>query len=418
MAWALAACAVLAHATPASAALGDGFKVGGGRLKLGAELSGRYDSMAAAGLVGTDTGTTQSPGDGIGLLRGNFAFDLPSDSLKVNIAGGVDLNQYMSLVANMSAFSFVGLHLNGSLNYTAGQYGVDVTEALTRSDRVNNPLFAVGVLGLTNVTKARGWYKPGGGAIELGGYYELGRDVYTSQVTATGSDVIAGCNENSCNPALASAYNAWQHRVGFDAKWRFLPKTGVTLEANYAYKSYEGSTNLGANAPESAQPLRVLAGFGTLLSTRYSFTLKAGYSGIIFAGSSESLHDFAGQAEFGYRISDTLTTRVGFARFNEPVAGPFGYFTDNRVYGEVKGQFNRLVVAALLSLDLVGFGLTANRDDTNVNLLLTGDYNLLEWLRITSRLGLANRSSSGSGVAAAYADFNRWEIAVGVAALF
>ena len=64
------------------------------------------------------------------------------------------------------------------------------------------------------------------------------------------------------------------------------------------------------------------------------------------------------------------------------------------------------------------FGLTANRDDTNVNLLLTGDYNLLEWLRITSRLGLANRSSSGSGVAAAYADFNRWEIAVGVAALF
>ncbi len=419
LAWALAASLVLGHALPATAALGDGFKVGAGRLKLGAELSGRYDSMAAAGLVGTtDNGTTQAPGDGIGLVRGVFAFDLPSDSLKVNVSGGLDYNQYMSLVANMSAFSFVGLNLNGALNYTSGQYGIDVSEILNRSDRVNNPLFAVGVLGLSSLTKARGWYKPGGGAIEVGGYYELGRDVYTAQVTTSGDETIDNCSENSCNPALAAAYNAWLHRVGVDAKWRFLPKTGLTLEANYGFKSYEGSTNLGANAPTSAQPIRVLAGFGTLLSTRYSFSLKAGYSGILFTGANESLHTFAGQAEFGYRISDTLTTRVGFMRLNEPVAGPFGYFTDNRVYGEVKGQFNRLVLTGLVSVDLITFGLTANRDDTNVNMVVSGDYNVLEWLRITARAGLASRSSTGSSVAVAYADFNRWEMAVGAAALF
>ena len=118
------------------------------------------------------------------------------------------------------------------------------------------------------------------------------------------------------------------------------------------------------------------------------------------------------------RVTDTLTTRAGFVRTNETVAGPTGYYVDNRVFAEAKGQFNRWVLSGLASLDFVSFGADAARQDTNVNLGVTGDYNILEWLRATGRFGVSHRSSTNSSAVSAFGNFNRWELGAGVAALF
>lgn len=404
-------------ALPARANLGDGFKVGPGRIKLGLELNGRYDSMAAAGLVSSDGTNVSSPGDGIGLMRGTFQLDVPSGSLKFSLGGGLDWHNYLSLNANMGAFSYLGANLNGTLAYNANNaWGVDVTESLSRSDRTNNPLFSVGVLGMQNNTRVRGWMRPGGGAIEVGGYYDLGLDVYSPQVSESEGAKYESCpaSDSSCNPLLAGAYNGLLNRFGVDAKWRFLPKTGVTLEANYGYKSYLFGTSVGG--PQSAQPIRVVAGFGTLLSTRYTFSLRLGYGGILFDGTTATRNNVLGQAEFGYRISETLTARAGYIRNDEPVAGVNGYFSNNRLYVDARGQFNRLVLSGLMSVDLIAYGASA-RQDSNLSLGLTGDYNILDWLRITSRASLSTRGVSGIETTA-FSDYTRWEAGLGVAALF
>lgn len=407
--------AVLAWAPAAHAKVGDGFKVGPGRIRLGLELNGRYDSMAVAGLVGANGGgNVASPGDGIGLLRGGFQLDVPWQNVKLNLSGGLDWNNYLSAFADTHAFSFLGANLVGAAAFNpGGAFGVDVAETFNRSDRTNNPLFAVGVLGLSSATKVRAWGKPGGGAIEVAGSYELGVDAYSPQVSAGTSDLYKACPEDpQCNPLLAAAFNSLLNRVGIDAKWRLLPKTGLTFEANYGWKSYLYGSSLAGT--QAASPIRAVLGFGTLLSTRFTFALRAGYGGIVFAGAAPTRHDVIGQAEVGYRVTETLAARVGFLRSDEPVAGASLYYADNRLYADFRGQFNRVVASAIASVDFVSYGGTA-RFDTNFGAGVTADYNINDWLRLTSRLAMTTRGVSGGP---ASSDFTRWEMGLGGAALF
>ncbi len=411
--------AAIATAPAAHAKLGEGFKIGPGRLRLGLELSGRYDSMAVGGSASGSGTTIENPGDGIGLARGTFALDVPGEFFQAKLSGGIDWNQYLGLNADTSAFSFLGANLTGGLNVNPkGSYGLDVTEQLTRSDRTNNPVFAVGVLGLSSSTRVRGWGKPGGGAIEFGLNYELGLDAYSAQVAALNGATYRSCPEGdlTCNPEQASAFNALLNRVGFDAKWRLLPKTGITLEANYGWKSYlAGAT--AANA-QDASPLRAMVGFGTLLTTRLTFNVKLGYGAVLFSGGGATRHNFLAQTEVGYRFTERLSARVGYARFDEPVASAALFFTDNRAFVEFRGQFNRLVTTATASLDLLGYGGTqSDRTDFTVGLNGLAEYHFNDWLLANLRLGLTARTTSLSSGSDAY-DFARWEGGLGAAVLF
>jgi hypothetical protein len=415
---ALALVPALAAAKP-----GDGLRLGPGRLKLGAELDGRWDSFVGAGQFGliNDTRVVKDPGDGIGRARGVFSFDLPGQAFRANFSGLADWNQYLGLVANTRTLSFFGANLAGGMQVNPnGHVSFELSENLSRSDRAVNPVFGLGVIALNNATQARLRFRPGGGAIEAGLSYNFGLQVFSPQVfLGRGEPSLIGCPNEACNPDLAAAFNSMDNGIGADVKWRFLPKTGVTLEANYGFRTYLFGNEFVPNVP--AQPLRIVGGFGTLLNTRLSFAIRGGYQAMFFQNlPDETLHTWLGQAELGFRLTETFQLRGGFQRHFEPVGGTARYFGTNRVYLEFKGQFQRLVLTALGSVDVITFG--NDREDLALALGGRAEYHLNGWLRLTAALSAISRTSTLGNFeferGQALFSFTRWEASTGVATLF
>lgn len=420
MTGAAVACLMLCVAPlAASARPGDGIKMGPGRLKLGVEMETRYDSQAGTGVYTT----SQNPGDLLWVSRAVLQLDAKGQTTTVNLAGGLDWNQYLGLVARGTrGLSFLGANLAGGVHVNpAGRVGLDLTTSLQRSDRVTNPVFGLGVLGLTNENKARVRFRPGGGAIELGASYQFSADIYARQALPGDPSAPSGlCSTDpSCNPDLAAAYNTLGHRVGVDAKWRFLPKTGLTLEADYGRNDYTWGTEF-LDGNTGARPIRALAGFGTLLTTRLSFAVRGGYQGMMFAGDRlPMVHSWLGQAELGYRLTETFQLRGGFDRSFTPVGGDQVYFVDNRGYGELKAQFSRLVLTARASVDLIGYGNGSTRSDLAFSGQVRADLHATNWLRFMLGAGASTRGVSGVAQPADSAyDYARWELIAGLGTLF
>lgn len=403
--------------TPAEARLGDGLKVGPGRLHLGVEAEARYDSLVGAGAFGVDNGANElNPGDGIGRLRGTFLLDVPGQNVKINFNGVLDWNQYLGLFVNTSALSYIGASVTGGVSFNpSGALGLDLTETFSRSDRSSNPVFGVGVIGLNNGTRARVRWRPGGGAIETGLAYDFGADIFSPQVTPAGGATGICAQDPSCNPDQAAAFNALSHRFTLDGKWRVLPKTGFSLETSYGFRSYLFGTEYIANVGVS--PLRAMLGFGTLVSTRFSFSVKGGYQGMFFDNVAVTpVHSWIGQAELGFRLTETFQLRGGFIRSFEPVGGVSHYFNDNRFYVDFRAQFSRLLLSALGSVDVIGFG--DGRADFVASVGTRAEYNVSDWFRITGGLAYMNRVSNESESGESKYTFDRFEISAGLATLF
>ena len=416
---------VLATPRLAHADIGDGLKVGPGRLHLGVEAGGRYDSAAGSGL--SSTGQPVTEGDGIALLKGTFLLDVKSDDYKLNFGGSLDWNQYLGLTVGTTDLSFLGANLSGGAQINPnGAFGLDIAEGFTRSDRTANPVFALGVIGLRDSTRVRLHYRPGGGAIEGGLSYEFDANLYTPQGSAP---IAAGCTDPSCNPNDAKAFNSTTNTVGIDGKWRFLPKTGLLLDATYGVTSYPNNpttvTSAGAVAAPNVggSPLRATLGFGTLFSTRTSFTIKGGYQGIFFSPAAgqtaDNLNSFSGLAEFGFRFTDTLQTKIGYMRSYQPVGGPTLYFGDDRGYAEARLDATSVLGFTLLgSADRINFGGGSARLDHAYLVGLRADYAATQWLRVLGNFTYSTRDTIGLQAAQATAglSYNRVEAGLGVAA--
>lgn len=403
----------LAHARP-----GDGIKMGPGRLKLGLDFETRYDSQAGIGTFGVQ----ESPGDLLGVARAVAQLDIKAPTANVNLSGGLGWNQYLGITTPATrGLSFLGANVAGGVFFNpAGRVGFDLTTSLDRSDRVSNPVFGLGVLGLRNTNKARLRFRPGGGALELGASYEFAADVYSRQALPSEPGAPSGlcASDPTCNPDLAAAFNSLGHRAGVDLKWRFLPKTGLTLEADYGRRDYSWGSEFFSNA--SVRPIRALAGFGTLLTTRLSFALRAGYQGLLFPnGELPTVHSWLGQAELGYRLTETFQLKAGFDRSFTPVGTALAFYVDNRAYAELTAQFSRLVLTARTSADFIGYGGASTRRDTAFGGQVRADLHATNWLRFMLGGGWSLRSTSGVPEAqeAAY-DYARWEMIAGVGTLF
>lgn len=419
-AMALVAALVVALPVPAAAKLGDGLKVGPGRLRLGIDAEGRYDSMVGAGSFGILGGgdSSANPGDGVGKLRGNLNLDVPGQNYKLTLTGGVDWNQYFGLFVNTSALSFLGANGAFGLNVNPnGAVGFELTDGFSRSDRTTNPIFGLGVISLSNNLRGRLRLKPGGGALEGGLSFDYIADRFTPQASLaddSGATGVGACpgNDPTCDPTKARVYNADTLRFGIDGKWRLLPKTGITFESTFALRSYPNADPSVTNVP--ATPLRALLGFGTLLTTRLSFNVKAGYQGMFFSDTAvAALHTWLAQGELGYRLTETLQLRGGYVRSFDPVGGQLIYFGNNRIFGDFRAQFSRLVLAAGASFDVISFGGVLRQD---VAFAVNGraDYNVTDWMRVGGGLAFNTRSSSSGAVL----PYSRWEASFGVGTLF
>lgn len=391
--------------------------MGPGRLKLGVDLETRYDSEAGRGHYGA----LMDPGDAVGLLRVVALLDADTPSTRVNLSGGLGWNHYFgAFTSATSGLSFLEAKILGGVAFNPkGKLGVDLTTNLDRSDQIANPVFGLGVLGLRNTTRARLRYRPGGGTLDMGAFYEFAADIYSRHVLPTDPRSASGlCSSDpTCNPDLAAAFNTLGHKVGVDAKWRFLPKTGLSLEVDYGTRDYTYGTEFIANA--STQPLRALAGFGTLLTTRLSFSFRAGYQALFYTAEAiPSVHSWLGQAELGYRLTETFQVTAGYDRTFTPVGTALLFYVDDRGYVDFKAQFSRLVLQARLQGDLISYG-GGPRTDLAFAATAGAEYHLTNWLRFMLGGAVYARGVSNIPQSADSAyDYTRWEAKAGVGTLF
>lgn len=402
-------------ASPAQARLGEGLRVGeSGRLNLGIELDGRYDTMVGFGFF--SGGAIRNPGDAIARARGTLSLNAPGPRSNLKLEGQLDWNQYLGLVVDTRVLSYFGANLQASAVFNSdGPLAFELSESFVRSDRTLAPVFGLGVISIHNAAKARVRFRPGGGALELGGSYELLADIFTPQASASrgSSGICTGIDE--CNPDLASAFNALTHRFGVDGRWKLLPLTALLLNVDTGLRQYPSGSSAVPNV--NAVPLRALVGFGTLFSTRLSFTVRGGYNALFFSQADrDPLHTWVALGELGYRFSDSVQARAGYQRGVEPVGGRAIYFASDRGLLELTARFSRLLLTASGAADQVVFG-GFDRRDVNLNASARADYHFTEWLRLSLAGAMNWRIASGSPSTGAFS-YSREEISLGLATLF
>ena len=93
--------------------------------------------------------------------------------------------------------------------------------------------------------------------------------------------------------------------VGLLGEWQLLPMTKISADVSYGFYGPLGdSTLLGMPIKTSSQPLRAVAGLSSLLTSRISVKLHAGYGRASY-GSGEGYSAPIAGAELGYRWSTT-----------------------------------------------------------------------------------------------------------------
>jgi hypothetical protein len=297
----------------------------------------------------------------------------------------------------LSKLSFVSANAKGEIDINKDRpVGAEITEYLLRSDQSTNPVFGLGVLALIDQTKGRVHFRPGGGAIELGVAAELDAGAYNTLLPTSQSTSCA--TDPACIAQDIQDFNSLAGKFTFDGSWRFLPKTGLMFEVSYATWSYSETNNVNIGSVP-AQPLTANLGFGTLLTSRLSFTIKAGYEGIFFSKSiAPTLNTFDGQAELAYHFTNAVFARVGVSRNYTPVASDYYFYGDNRVYleGVVKAT-SYLTFNLTGTVDFIPFGGTANRDDQAYGANLNGDWGATNWLHVVAGILFSARTSNLTG---------------------
>jgi hypothetical protein len=398
----LAASAIV---RPAYAALGDGIEFGPGRLKLGIDVTERYDDAAGAGVV------TGNPSDFITLILGKFLVGVKTDSVYVDFGGGVGWNQYSGAFNHATqSLSFVSANAKGEIDINRDRpVGFEISEFLNRSDQTTNPVFGLGVLALADVTRARLHFRPGGGAIEIGVSGEVNAGVYDSLIQAASGTTICSTDPR-CNPSDIHLFNSTAYKAQIDGTWRFLPKTGLMFEVSYQDWTYAASSVGDGQANVPAQPVVANIGFGTLLTTRLSFTIKVGYEGIFFTNTklASNVQTFDGQVEISYHFTDNAFARIGAARSYTPVAGDSHDFGDNRIYldGSVKAT-QALTFNLTGTVDFIDFATSPVRNDQAYGVNLNAAYAATNWLNVVAGFVFAARNSTIEGSGNSTYSYNR-----------
>ncbi len=370
-----------------------GIKLGDGRLHPSIAFGATYDS-----LIGYFEGTAANPipsGELIFAVRPGVLFDLTTPSTQVLFNGYGEGLLYSGLMApNSRDLSRIqaNVSFDAAFNKT-GAAEFQLGDTLIRSDRTQNAAVGVGVISLFNVARLAVPIHPGGRALEVTPKAAFNVELFDPLLTGT----IVGCaaGDISCDPARVQEMNYWTLTGGLSARWKFLPKTAVTLDAAFDWRNY--IVNQAAN--RQGQVLRVQAGLMGLISPRIAVTLLAGYGGD-FAGN---YHAPIGQAEFAYIPSEISKLAVGYVRTVQPVP-LHGTYSDDRPYltGKLGLLGGRLSLTAQAQYDYLGFlpnGAAAARFDS----LITGNagvsFDVTSWFVVAGGYQFSFRDSNATSLA-------------------
>ncbi|HME90922.1 MAG TPA: hypothetical protein VKE49_05830 [Myxococcaceae bacterium] len=379
----------------------NGIKLGEGRAHPYFDLELRYDS--AAGFFNTSGGAnSELKPEMIVHFRPGVRFELASPSVYLNLDGNVDYVWYTQLITKGSDSAS---RLQAAADLTAnfnqgGSAELDLRDHFTRSDQTHNVALGIGVLSIYNEALASVPIRPGGKALEIAPNVGWSFENYQSISGVT----VPNCDPTDvtcADPNQVNQFNYQNVRFGVDGRWRFLPKTAVTLNTQLDYRTYgNGNNNLPATL------LRASLGLAGLISTKVATVVRLGW-GQDFKNSGA--HTLIAQAEVNYLVSDVSNVKVGYLRNLEPVP-TFGIYGDDRGYLETRFLFSgRVSFHGYAAFDyFTYYGNSGGRKDTNVTLDLGPEYQVTKWLIGAAGYRLNVRGSNTSS--AASVNFTRNEV--------
>lgn len=344
----------------------DGIAIGSGRLHPFLELEGRYDSNV---LFNPDTGNVE--GDLILHFRPGLELQVPGDAFAVDLNGKFDWAQYTGLLApgTPSALSrgFGEANLNLGVN-RSGQVGLEVTEAFHRSDQPAVMNLPEAVVSNFNDLQLKLPIRPGGGAliVNVDGGWQL----------ETFEPYLGGCpaSAGACPQPSIWSYNNFVG--GADARWKFLPRTAIVLEASYfTHQPFDTANNVAVSG------LRAQTGLAGLISPHIAATLKGGY-GDTFGSAGVPYRTWLANAELEYIISrDVGSFRLGYVHNYEAAPGTdralYGF---HRVYAEGKMLIGGRVTPHLgVDFDYLGY-VRAPSSTTVLHVEPSVDVEIVKWI--------------------------------------
>jgi hypothetical protein len=375
--------AVLCAATAASAqpAPSLGLHVGEGTLHFFLEGDGHYDSLVGY-LPGATGGTLVPTSDIIVHVRPGLKFDLLTSATSFNFNGSAEYLYYTrALSSSTGGLSRFQANVSADAAFNRdGAVEVQLSDALSRSDRTQNPAVAVGVLSLYNNVRLAAPIHPGGRALEITPSVAWGIEFFDCLAPSTSAAV------GQCVNATVRGFNYSNVGLGLNAKWKFFPKTALVVDVANDIRTYFDPA--GGNT--AATIFRAQAGLMGLISTYFNVTLLAGY---VHDFGISNLNNVIGQAEVGYSPTEMIRLTAGYLRTALPVPGLTNYIDDRPYLRATVGLWaGRLTLNAGASLDLLHY--SAGRNDWVVAGNAGATVVVFSWMDVGALYGLGVRGSS------------------------
>lgn len=351
-------------------ARGVGIKAGSGRLHPALDLDLVYDTNA--GYFSEDPIS-----DLVLKIRPGVTLSFPSDKVSFELTGKVGYDYYFGIDNDRTTdLSTVAGDASMQLGFNPeGQVSFFIEDHFSRSGDPRYTSLSGRFDRTDNEAKAHLQIKPGGGALMFDLAYGFFIDWF----------------DESSDFADADAYSSYAHRIYFSGKWKFLPKTAVTLDFDSDLRRYPNEASWGQNVDINA--IRATLGLLGQITPCLSLSIRAGYGDTLLAGPSgyagDDYRSVIGQAELTFR-SGTTFIQGGYTRNFQPVV-VFAYFGQDRVYARLRQQFaGKFSLSLDVAFDWLSYGTavptsTAAQGDRSDGLLYGGvslDYHIQDWIEV------------------------------------
>jgi hypothetical protein len=392
----------------------NGFKFGDARLHPFFDLELRFDSAAFAAPSAGSSTSYDIPGDLLIHFRPGLKLEMPTSSFfNVNLNGNVDYILYTGIInsgTRSASYLAADADLDVGVN-REGQFGVDLGDHFVRTDHnTSTPTLGIGALSLYNDARIKLNIRPYSGSITIEPGYHFTAEFFSPQGDEPDFCTV-GNDSPICNPKQLSMLNYINHDISLNGRWKFLPKTAMTLDSTFGIRQY---TETGAGAGTDIMSLKAALGLAGLFTSHINLLLRVGWGQDFTAQSYSSV---IGQAEFGYLFSETASIRVGYVRTFEPVGPPYISFGDDRGY--VEGRLllgGKLSLKANVAFDWLQFHgqaatttttATPDKSQANLSLDLGIGYEIKSWVNIGG--GYVLTYMNGTNVYAGLSSFTRNE---------
>ena len=353
---------------------GDGIKAGEGRMHPSLDLDLAFDTNPGY----FRDGDALKAYDLVLRIRPGITLSFPSDTVSFELNGKVGYDRYFGVqYKNTSDLSSVVGEADLKLGFNPnGVFSFFIEDVFSRTGDPRYTSLSGKFNRTDNEAKAHFQIKPGGGAL----MFDLAYGFFIDWFDATSGDDT-------------TALSSYAHRAYFSGKWKFLPKTAVTVDFDADIRRYpntydDGTRNMDVNA------IRATVGMLGQITPAMSVVVKAGYGDTLLPTvtgyDGSDYRSVIGQVELTFQPGTTFI-QLGYSRNFQPVV-LFAYFGQDRVYARFKQQIaGKLTLAADVGFDILGYGQSMNAADTQDRLdyLISGsasvEYFILDWLGVGLR---------------------------------